>query len=119
MRQRFIVVPCVAAVIALGVAASARADALYFQKTAVKTSSEKGCLGFAETVARNQAFTNYHSSSAEVAGMKDGAYIAITCVGRGQQPAIAVVMSMAPNFELAKKVGGFIAERMRAITRID
>jgi hypothetical protein len=98
---------------------SADAAALYFEKAAVKTSSEATCLRFAGDVARNQGFRNVHKSRAEVAGEKDGAYVAITCVGRGQQPAIAIVMSVAGSFNVAKQVGNFVAGRMKLITCID
>jgi hypothetical protein len=119
MRKLLASVPCAAAVMALGVAVNAHADALYFEKTAVKSSSKPTCLRFAGDVARNQACRSTHSSAMEVAGEKDGVYVAITCVGRGQQPAIAIVMAMAPSFERAKQVGNFVAGRMRAITCID
>jgi hypothetical protein len=112
-------VSCAAVVIALGLASSANADALYFEKTAVKTASEATCVRFASDVARNQSFRNTHKSASEVAGEKDGAYVAITCVGRGQQPAIAVVMAVAPRFDQAKQVGSFVAGRMKLITCID
>ena len=112
-------VACAAVVIALSVASSASADALYFEKTAVKTASEATCLRFAGDVARNQGFRNTHKNALEVAGEKDGAYVSITCVGRGQQPAIAIVMAVAPKFDQAKQVGNFVAGRMKLITCID
>ena len=93
--------------------------ALYFEKVPVKTSSEATCLRFAKDVARDQAFTNVHSSGAEVAGEHGGAYVAITCVGRGSQPAIAVVMSVAPDFAVARTVGRAAAAKIRTITCID
>jgi hypothetical protein len=101
------------------IAHSANAAALFFEKVAVKTSSEATCLRFAGDVARNQDFKNVHKGPAEVAGEKGGAYVAITCVGRGQQPAIAVVMSMSDSFDIAKQVGHFVADRMTRITCID
>ena len=117
--RKLCAVSCAAVVITLSVASSANADALYFEKAAVKTASEATCVRFAGDVARNQGFRNTHKSAAEVAGEKDGAYVAITCVGRGQQPAIAVVMAVAPKFDLAKQVGSFVAGRMKVITCID
>ena len=118
---KFFVSAIVAAVAAcsFGLTSTSEADALFFDKAAVKTSSEATCLRFAGDVARNQAFRNVHKNPNEVAGEKDGAYVAITCVGRGQQPAIAIVMAVAPNFELAKRVGQFVAGRMKLITCID
>ena len=81
-------------------ARSASASALYFEKAVVRTSSEAICLRFASDVAYNQGFRNVHKGSAEAAGEKDGAYVAITCVGRGQQSAIAVVMSISSTFDI-------------------
>jgi hypothetical protein len=112
-------VTCATAIVLLAIATSANADALYFEKGAVKTSSERTCLKFAGDVARNQSFKNTHSSASEVAGEKDGVYVAITCVGRGQQPAMAIVMAVAPTFDRAKQVGSLVAGRVKAITCID
>ena len=95
------------------------AAALYFEKVAVRTSSERTCMRFARDVAREQNFTNGHSSGAEVAGEVGGAYVAITCVGRGSQLALAVVMSVAPDFAVAKRVGQQVAGRIKVITCID
>lgn len=119
--SKFFVSALVAVVTAssLGLATSSKADALFFEKPAVKTSSEATCLRFAGDVARNQAFRNVHKNANEVAGEKDGVYVAITCVGRGQQPAIAIVMAVAPNFDLAKRVGQFVAGRLKVIGCID
>ena len=95
------------------------AAALYFEKAVVRTRSEATCMRFARDVARNQHFTNGHASGAEVAGEVGGAYVAITCVGRGTQPALAVVMSVAPDFAVARRVGQQVANGMKAITCID
>jgi hypothetical protein len=112
-------VTCAAALVLLVLATSANADALYFEKGPVKTSSERTCLRFAGDVARNQSFKNTHSNALEVAGEKDGVYVSITCVGRGQQPAIVIVMAVASTFDKAKQVGSFVAGRVKAITCID
>jgi hypothetical protein len=101
------------------IAHSASAAALFFEKVTVKTSSESTCRRFAGDVARNQGFKNVHQGPAEVAGEKDGAYVAITCVGHGQQPAIAVVMSMSDSFDIAKPVGHFVADRMTGMVCFD
>jgi hypothetical protein len=82
------------AVASLSFASPAHAAALYFEKVIVRTSSEGTCLRFAGDVARNQGFSNVHKSSAEVAGEKDGAYVAITCIGRRNEGAVAVVMAL-------------------------
>ena len=104
---------------AFGLSCFANADALYFQKVGVRTKSEATCLRFASDVARNQGFQNVHKSESEVAGLKNGVYIAITCVGRGQEDAIAIVMAMAPNFDAAKQTGQLVADKIRGITCFD
>lgn len=99
--------------------APSSAAALYFEKVAVKTNSEATCLNFAKGVAGQQHFKNAHSSSSEVAGEYNGAYVAITCVGRGGQQAIAVVMSVAADFAAAKQAGRTIADRIKVMVCID
>ena len=94
-------------------------SALYFEKVPVKTSSERTCMRFAGDVSRDRRFTNGHASGSEVAGELNGAYVAITCVGRGNQPALAVVMTVAPDFNVARQVGQLVASRMRLQTCID
>jgi hypothetical protein len=100
-------------------AAPADAAALYFEKTVVKTGSEATCLKFAGDVARSEAFRNVHKSNMEVAGEKDGAYVAITCVGRGGQAAIAVVMSVSGDFAVAKQVGHRVADGIKGVSCFD
>jgi hypothetical protein len=104
---------------AFGIASSANADALYFEKAAVKTASETTCLRFAADTARNLAFQNGHQNAAEVAGVKNGVYVSITCIGRGQQNAIAVVMAVAPNFGLAQQVGHLVADKVKGVICFD
>ena len=108
----------------LGTAAAApfqhaAAAALYFEKAVVKTSSEKTCLSFAADVARVQHFRNTHKSGAEVAGERDGAYVAITCVGRPSQSAVAIVMSVSDGFDIAKRVGHEVADRIKGVICFD
>lgn len=98
---------------------SANAAALYFEKVGVQTSSEKTCLSFASDVARSQGFRNVHKNPLEVAGVKDGAYVSITCVGRGQQPAIAIVMSAADSFEVARQAGHSASDQVKRIVCFD
>ena len=107
------------AICALGLASIAMADALYFEKTPVKTSSEVTCLRFAGDVARIQGFQNVHKSQSEVAGVKNGVYISITCVARGQTDANAVVMAVAPSFTNAQQIGHFVANKVSGMTCID
>jgi hypothetical protein len=106
-------------VCALALASIAKADALYFEKIQVGTRSEATCLRFAGDVARTQAFQNVHKSQFEVAGVKNGVYLSITCVGRGEMDAIAVVMAVAPNFTNAKQMGEFVAKKVSGIRCID
>ena len=119
MSKTFIRTILVVAICAFGSAAMAKADALYFEKAAVKTSSEATCLRFASDVARNLGFQNGHSSPSEVAGVKNGVYVSITCVGRGQQSAIAVVMAVASNFALAQQTGHLVADKIRGMVCFD
>jgi hypothetical protein len=107
------------AVCIFGLASIAHADALFFEKAAVKTNSEATCLRFAGDVARDQGFQNVHKSQSEVAGVKNGVYVSVTCVGRGQQNAIAVVMAVAPNFGTAQQIGHLVADKVRGITCMD
>ena len=94
-------------------------SALYFEKVQVNTTSERTCMRFAGDVSRNQRFANGHASGAEVAGEFGGAYIAITCVARGNQPALAVVMSVAPSCGVARQAGQTVAGRIKIMKCID
>ena len=107
------------AILALSFTTSAQATALYFEKVPVKTNSENTCLRFASDVARDQGFSNVHKSGTEVAGEKGGAYVAITCIGRGSQQTIAVVMSVTNDFAIAKQVGSLVADKIKGIQCID
>lgn len=52
--------------------------------------------------------------------MKDGAYVSITCVGRGGGlQAVAVVMSVADTFEVAKSAGNLAGEKIKGISCFD
>jgi hypothetical protein len=119
MSSTFIRTMLAAAVCAFGLASIAKADALFFEKAAVKTASEATCLRFAGDVARNLDFQNVHKSQSEVAGVKNGVYVSVTCVGRGQQDAIAVVMAVASNFGVAQQIGHLVADKVRGITCFD
>jgi hypothetical protein len=94
-------------------------SALYFEKLVAKTSSERTCFNFARSVARDAGFRSAHQNPLEVAGQVGGAYVSITCVGRGQEAAVAVVMSVADSFDVARQAGHDVAERMRRIGCID
>lgn len=94
------------------------AAALFFYKTTVKTNSEKTCYSFARDTL--EGAKNLHSNNLEVAGEKDGAYISITCIGRGSGlNAIAVVMSVADSFDVAKRAGILAGEKIKGIICID
>jgi hypothetical protein len=94
-------------------------SALYFETVNVSTKSQKTCMRFAGDVSRNEHFANGHASAGEVAGEYSGAYIAITCVDRGGQPAAAVVMSVAPNFTVARQAGRQVAARLKGMKCFD
>jgi len=119
MFKTFVRTIFIAAMCVFGSASIAKADSLYFEKAQVNTRSEATCMQFAANVAHAQGFQNWHSTPAEFAGSVNGVYVSITCIGRGQLPAIAVVMAMAPNFGAAQQTGHMIADRMRGIQCMD
>ena len=119
MSITFLRMTLAAAVFAFGSASITQADALFFEKAAVRTTSEATCLRFAGDVARTQGFQNVHESQSEVAGVKSGVYLSITCVGRGPQDAIAVVMAVAPTFGAAQQIGQLVADKVRGVTCFD
>lgn len=100
-------------------AQAAQASSLYFEKVQVKTSSEKTCLNFAADVARKLGLSNVHRNPLEVAGEKQGVYISTTCVGRGAQAAMAVVMASGADFAATKQVAQSAAAKMKGIVCID
>jgi hypothetical protein len=103
----------------IGSASAANATALYFERVLVRTSSETTCYRFANDVARILQFQNIRSNRLEVAGEKNGVYVSITCIGRGQSNAMAVVMAASPTFDVAKQVGSEAANKLKGITNID
>ena len=115
---RFIAV-CILAIAAAAMAPKARAAALYFERATVRTASEATCMRFAADTARGLQFRNVHSNQVEVAGERGGAYVSMTCVGRGQAPALAVVMSVSDRFDVAKQVGAEVAAKIKSIACID
>ena len=120
MRAQLSMAMSTATVVALASLASpAHAGSLYFEKVAVQTSSERTCLSFASTAARTQGLSNVHKSNSEVAGEKDGAYVAMTCIGRSGQPAVAVVMSIADDFGVAKAAGHMLSESVKGVVCTD
>ena len=120
--MRRVTIPAViagSALIAVAFADDASAAALYFRKVFVKTSFETTCFSFASDAARLENMRNVHKNALEVAGDKDGAYLSITCVGRSDQPAVAVVMSVSDTFPVAKQAADAVADRITGITRFD
>jgi hypothetical protein len=107
------------AVMTLGVVSTADANSLYFQRVPVRTSSEATCYRFASDVARALQFRNVRSNSLEVAGEKNGVYLSTTCIGRGQNTAMAVVMATSPAFEPAKQIATEFANRLKGIICFD
>jgi hypothetical protein len=54
-----------------------------------------------------------------VAGEKNGVYLSTTCIGRGQNTAMAVVMATSPAFEPAKQIATEFANRLKGIICFD
>jgi hypothetical protein len=102
-----------------GFAPAAKASSLYFEKVPVKTSSEKTCLNFASDVARAVGLSNVHRNALEVAGEKQGVYLSTTCVGRGGQPAIAVVMASGADFAATRQLAQVAANKIKGIACFD
>lgn len=122
MKRIILLSAATIASMAFGILPSSPANsaALFFYKTTVRTSSEKTCYGFARDTARSLQFANVRSNNLEVAGEKDGAYISITCIGRGNgMQAVAVVMSVADNFDVAKRAGTLAGEKIKGIVCFD
>jgi hypothetical protein len=105
--------------IIVGSASTANAAALYFERVLVRTNSEATCFRFAGDVAHILQFQNVRSNRLEVAGERNGAYVSITCIGRGQSNAMAVVMAVSPTFDVAKQVGTETANKLKRITNFD
>jgi hypothetical protein len=103
----------------LGMVSTADANALYFDRVPVHTSSENTCYRFAGDVARALQFSNVRSNSLEVAGEKNGVYLSTTCVGRGQNTVMAVVMATSPDFGSAKQVAIEFANKLKGIICFD
>ena len=118
MRQ-FLTLALVSLTAIVGMPPQARAASLYFNRTPIKASSERVCYTFAADTARLEGFQNVHKNALEVAGTKDGAYVSITCVGRGNQPALAIVMSVADSFDIARRVADSAANRIKGIVCFD
>ena len=109
-----------ALVLLVAAAPPAHAAALYFERVAVRTGSEATCFRFAGDTARALQFRNAHSNRLEVAGERGGAYVSMTCVGRGPNAsALAVVMSVSDSFDTARQVGHEAAEKIKGITCFD
>ncbi|MGO4700723.1 hypothetical protein [Dyella sp. 2RAB6] len=104
---------------AVGFAPAAQASSLYFEKVPVKTSSEKTCLNFASDVARAIGLANVHRNALEVAGDKQGVYLSTTCVGRGGQPAMAVVMASGADFAATRQLAQVAANKIKGIACFD
>jgi hypothetical protein len=108
-----------AAILTIGFASTAVADALYFERVLVNSSSEATCYRFASDVARNLSLRNVKKNRLEVAGEKNGTYISVTCIGRGQAKAMAVVMVVSATFDIAKQVGTEVAKHLTGIVCFD
>ena len=92
------------------------ANAAYqaFWKVPVSTFSEDECLSWAGDAARDLGFANVLSGPSFVAGEFGGAWVSMTCVGNSDQPATAIVMSVADDsFEDAKQAAGPVVGRLK------
>ena len=110
--------------VALGLAAtmlSAHANAafLYWSKIPVKTGTESKCMQLANGVA-SQNMQGVRRSNLEIAGTRNGVYVAITCVGRGNgQNAMGVIMAMGDNGPATSGARDFIADKLSKTQFID
>ena len=87
------------------------ANAAYqaFWKVPVSTFSEDECLSWAGDAARA-----LRGRPSFVAGEFGGAWVSMTCVGNSDQPATAIVMSVADDsFEDAKQAAGPVVGRLK------
>ena len=114
-----ITVSACVAVGALGVAASARAAFLEWSRFDVKTSSERVCMRFAADVARQKNLQNIRIIPIEVAGVRGSVYVSITCIGRSNQPAVAMVITASDDNNAATSTRNDIAAALKGMTCFD
>lgn len=111
-------------IVALGLGAillagHAEAGFLYWSKIQVKTGTEAKCMQLAYGVA-SQNLQGVKKSGLEVAGSRNGVYVAITCVGRGGgQQAIGVVMAIGDNGPATVSTRDLIADKLSKTQFID
>lgn len=108
----------IAAAVVSSLAASSGADAAFLEwsKFSTKAHSEQACMNFASDVARNKGLQNVRKSALEVAGVKNNIYVSMTCIGRGQEAAVAMVMTMGDNAAATIAVREEIATALKGIT---
>ncbi len=98
----------------------ARASYLYWSKVPVQTGPEAKCMQLAHGVARQNGLQNIRRGPLEIAGSKQGVYVAITCIGRGEgQRAMAVVMAMGDAQQTTIAVRDEIAGKLSKTGFID
>jgi len=104
-----------------GILLAGHADAafLYWSKIQVKTGTEAKCMQLAAGVA-GQNLQGVKKSALEVAGTRNGVYVAITCVGRGGgQNAIGVIMAIGDNGPATIAARDLIADKLSKTQFID
>lgn len=102
------------------VATSAGAVSFFFNKFPVHSSSEATCYSFARSAANGILSNIRFTNGLEVAGVKGGSYVSITCVGRGaNQAALAIVMVSSDNASEAVAVRDQISTRLKGTQNFD
>ena len=104
-----------------GILLAGNADAafLYWSKIQVKTGTEAKCMQLAAGVA-GQNLQGVKKSPLEIAGTRNGVYVAITCVGRGGgQNAIGVIMAIDDNGQATIGARDLIADKLSKTQFID
>jgi hypothetical protein len=100
-------------------AAPVHAAYLYWSKVQVSSAEESHCYSFARTAARDALSNVRFSPGQEVAGSQGRSYAAITCVGRGGNRAIAVIMVIGEDQGAASRLRDDLAARIQRVRRID
>jgi uncharacterized RmlC-like cupin family protein len=76
-------------------------------------------MSLAYGVAGRQGLQNIRRTALEVAGTKGNTYVSITCVGRGGQSAIAIVMVTSDAPASAQAIHDQIASALSKTVAID
>ncbi len=98
--------------------ASAQAAYLYWSTVEVKTQYVNICMSFARDTLNGLGYQNVHVSAVEVAGSKNGAYVAITCLGTPSR-ATAVVMATGDQGPPVLQARDAVKARIAGMVRFD